>query len=291
MPSTPTLGEQLRTLTNIDTPERLAVISQAREQHAEFWRRWHLFRCTEQGDANGHAFAHVVDLFGREVDPDGLRGLFVKFMQLEERTLVIDVAAGVTPTMLKAILHKRPDCAGYVAVEPAENVAAIRENFERAGYGQHVEVVAWDFWEPFPFRALQEIKRKRHAAGAVTMTYWGATYLPRREIRSWIKLALAASEAVYINMLSAGRFQPEVLRRHYPPFLLWLVLTGRASLREAFRALAAIKKMSQFGQEFAPLMPLWTARELHDMLADMGTVGRVNNDLLWEQTSFVEIRQ
>jgi len=291
MTATLTLGEQLRALTEIDTPERLALVRQAREQHAEFWRRWYPFRCTEEGDAEGQAFAHVVDLFGRDLHPDGLRGLFVKFMRLEKRTLIIDVASGVTPAMLKVILRDHPNCAGYVAVEPAENTPIIRENFERAGYGQHIDVVAWNFWEPFPIQALQAIKRKRHAANIVTMTYWGATYLPRREIRTWVKPALVYSDAVYLNMLSEGRFQPEVLRRRFAPYLLRLVLTRRASLREALRAMSAIKKMSQFGREFAPLMPLWTAGELHAMLSDMGVVGRVNNDLLWGQTSFVEIHQ
>lgn len=289
MNTPPTLGEQLRGLSETDSPERRAFVKHARRQHAAFWEKWHPFRCSDLGDAQGNAFSHVVDLFGRDLNPHGLRGLFIKFMQLGKRPLVIDVASGVTPSMLKVLLHHHPDCVGYVAIDLPVNLGPIRTNFEYAGYGALLEAVPWDFWEPFPLAALQEIKRRRNAEQTVTLTYWGATYLPSREIRAWVKPALVVSDGVYVNMLTAGRFQPEVLRKRFASYLMQLVVTRRASAAEVARALAALKKMSQFGQEFAPLMPLWTASELKLLMRDMGRVNRVQQEFLWGQTCFVEV--
>lgn len=51
----PTLGEKLRTLDNIEVEQRQTMVQAARQKHARFWEKWHPFRCTEQGDVEGHA--------------------------------------------------------------------------------------------------------------------------------------------------------------------------------------------------------------------------------------------
>lgn len=286
----PTLGEELRSLDDAEQSRRLATVERARREHAAFWARWHPFRCTEQGDAEGNAFWHVVDLIDRDRDPDGTRGLFADFMRLPAGTLVVDVASGARPAMLELLLRRCGPLAGYVAIEPAENSVSLRRNFQQGGYGALLEHIAHDFWEPFPAQQIAAIARRRRATSIVTMTYWGATYLPRQEIRSWVSQALTVSDAVYINMLSYGRFQPEVLRQRYIPLLGGLLLRGKIRIHEAYRALAAIQKMIRFGNEFAALMPLWNLAEIEAMLGDLSALGRAERQHMWGQTAFIELR-
>ena len=47
--------------------------------------------------------------------------------------------------------------------------------------------------------------------------------------------------------------------------------------------------MVEFGKEFSPLMPLWTASEIQEMLADIAHFGRVRTDASMDQTTFVEL--
>lgn len=283
------LGEQLRHLSNEETEHRRSVVQSAKQQHAEFWQKWRPFRCTQEGDEHGHAFWHVVHLIDRDIDPDGTRGLFAKFVQLRPGTLVVDVAAGSRSSMLEVLLRNTPHLIGYVAIEPPANGHQIRENFQKAGHGQLFEFVPWDFWEGFPSAQISEISRERGATSIVTMTYWGATYLPKQEIRAWVTAALSMSDAIYINMLSQGKFQPEVLKREYMPLLMKLLLTGKVSIKEAYRALSAVKTMVQFGNEFSQLMPLWTAEELRESLSDICSIGRVRQDVMLGQTTFLEL--
>jgi hypothetical protein len=283
------LGEQLRQLPDGSGPERVSFVDRARAEHALFWDKWHPFRCTEEGDENGNAFWHVVDLIDRDTDADGTRGLFAQFCQLKPGTLVVDLAAGPRPNMLEVLLHHSPDLCGYVAMEPPESSAKVHQNFHLNGHGKLLEYVPWDFWDVFPTASIRQIAQKRRASATATITYWGATYLPAQEIRTWVKAALTVSDAIYINMMTSGKFQPEVLRKRYTPLLFKLVASGKIKLSEAVRALAAIKKMVRFGTEFGELMPLWTAPELQAMLSGLCRIGRVREDTLWGQTTFIEL--
>jgi hypothetical protein len=283
------LGEQLKRLDNEDTEQRRLLVNQARQKHAEFWQKWYPFRCTQSGDENGHAFWHVVDLIDRHLDPEGTRGLFAKFMQPGPGTLVVDVAAGARPCMLEILIGTMPSLARYVAIESAANGSYVRKNFQESPHNGLFEMVAWDFWEGFPADRILEIARARKAERIITMTYWGATYLPAREIQAWVKAASSVSDAVYINMLTHGKFQPEVLKKKYVPLLFKLLLKGKVKLSEAIRAFSAIRTMVRFGNEFAQLMPLWKAEELQDILTDIGTISKVRQDIMWGQTAFVEL--
>jgi hypothetical protein len=281
-----TLGEQLRLLDDEDTPQRQLLVQQARQEHAAFWKKWYPFRCSEEGDAQGHAFWHVLDLINRNIDPDGMRGMFAKFCQLNPGTLVVDLAAGPRLTMLEVLLHNFPSLAGYVVMEPSSRSAPVSRNPQWNGL---MEFIPWDFWEPMPTPSILEIANKRKATGIVMLTYWGATYLPAREIRAWVSSALSISNAVYINMLTLGRFQPEVLRRYYAPHLLKLLLMGRVSPSAAVRGLMAIKTMVSFGREFAELMPLWTSDSFRLALYGTCQVNRIQGEILWDQTMFMEL--
>jgi hypothetical protein len=283
------LGEQLKRLDNEDTEQRRLLVEHARQQHAEFWKKWYSFRCTQTGDDNGHAFWHVVDLLDCHRHPKGTRGLFATFMQPGPRTLVIDIAAGARPSMLDVLADSNSSLVGYVVLEPEINGSRVRENFQNSPHHKLFEMLPWDFWERFPTDRLSEIIRARKAERIITMTYWGATYLPAREIRSWVKAALSVSDTVYINMLTHGKFQPEVLKKKYVPFLLKLLLKRKVKLKEALRAISAVKTTVRFGNEFAQLMPLWNAEELQRLLSDICTISNLRQDVMWGQTTFVEL--
>jgi hypothetical protein len=283
------LGEQLRLLDELDIEQRQLVVKNARQEHAIFWSKWHPFRCTEQGDLEGNAFWHVVDLIDRDVNVDGTRGLFVDFLDLDQNTLVIDIASGARPTMLEVLLKRTKTLAGYVAIEPDVNSESLKKNFNLNGHSHLLEHIPYDFWEGFPTAQISEIARKRNATRIVTLTYWGATYLPKKEIKDWVTKALAVSDAVYINMPTHGKFQPQVLKQRYMPLLLKLIFSGKVSVSDAMRALRAIKKMVLFGNEFSELMPLWVVDEIQEMLRDVSEIKRVRQDRMWGQTAFLEL--
>jgi hypothetical protein len=283
------LGEKLRSLDGMNGEQRRVLVQIARKEHAAFWAEWHPFRCTYEGDADGLAFWHVVDLIDRTSDSDGTRGLFAKFMQLQPGTLIVDIASGTQTTMLDVLLKYTPSLAGYVAIEPLESSMNLHQNFHQNGHGHLLEHVPWDFWQGFPTKQIAEIARQRNAKKIVVMTYWGATYLPKQEIRQWVTDALTVADSVFINMLTHGKFEPEVLKQRYMPLLVNLLVTRKISLSEALRALRAIKKMSRFGFEFSKLMPLWTSDEIKAMLSDICITKREEPDALWGQTAFIEL--
>ncbi|MGZ9222377.1 MAG: hypothetical protein ACXW4Q_09730 [Anaerolineales bacterium] len=284
-----TLGEQLRLLDELEVEQRQLLVKNARHEHARFWGKWHPFRCTEQGDGEGNAFWHVVDLIDRDMDADGTRGLFADFLNLPPGTLVVDIASGARPTMLEVLLKRNNTLSGYVAIEPDINSESLKNSFQLKGHGHLLEHIPYDFWEGFPAQQVSEIARKGNATKVVTMTYWGATYLPKKEIRDWVTEALTVSDAIYINMPTQGKFQPQVLKQRYLPLLIKLVLGGKVSISDALRALRAIKKMVLFGNEFSELMPLWTVDEIQEILADVCKINRVKQDIMWKQTAFLEL--
>jgi hypothetical protein len=283
------LGEKLRSLDGMNVEQRRVLVQIARKEHAVFWAEWHPFRCTYEGDADGLAFWHVVDLIDRPSDPDGTRGLFAKFMQLQPDTLIVDIASGTQTTTLEVLLKHTSSLAGYVAIEPAESSMNLHQNFHQNGHGHLIEHIPWDFWHGFPAKQIADIARQRNAKKVAVMTYWGATYLPKEEIRQWVTEALTVADSVYINMLTHGKFEPEVLKQRYMPLLLNLLMSKKISLSEAIRALRAIKKMSRFGFEFSKLMPLWTSQEIRDMLSDICVIKREKLDPMWGQTAFIEL--
>jgi hypothetical protein len=276
-------------LPNDNTASRQAFVTNARAQHGEFWEKWRAFRCTDEGDDVGHAFWHVITLIDRHMDRNGTVGLFAKFMDLAPNTLVVDIAAGSRPTMLKALLRNSSELNGYVVLELPEMEPIVKAHFRDAGHEALMEFVPCDFWHEFPGERIQAIARQRKAEHIVTMTYWGATYLPELEIRNWVSSAIGISERVYINMLSHGKFNPDVLRRQFTPYVLKLMLARNAEMREVLRAFASLPKMVRFGKEFSRMMPLWAAEEIQKMLVDIACIGRVRTDTSMNQTTFVEL--
>jgi hypothetical protein len=279
-----TLGEQLRLLGDEDTPQRQLVVQQARREYAAFWKKWYPFRSAESGDIHGHSFWHVVDPIDRDIDPDGVQGQFIKFCRLNPGTLVVDLTTGAHPAMLEVLLRNLPSLAGYVVAGPFS--APAQSNLHQITLAEYL---SWGLWDPLPTAQIAEIARKHKAAKIVMLSYWGATYLPAREIRAWVASALTLADAVYINMPTVGKFRSEVMRRHYLPHLFKLLLIGRISPAVILRALAALPTMVRFGDDLADFMPVWTMDELRLALYGLCQVNRIRSEIMWDQAMFMEL--
>jgi hypothetical protein len=280
----PTLSEQLRFLGDEDTPQRQLAVQQARREYAAFWKKWYPFRGAERGDVHGHSFWHIADPVDLDIDPDGVLGRFIKFCQLNPETLVVDLTTGAHPAMLGVLLRNLPSLAGYVVAGPLS--APAESNLRQIALAEYI---SWDLWGPLPTAQIAEIARKRKAAKIVMLSYWGATYLPSREIRAWISSALTIAGAVYINMPTVGKFRSEVMRKYYIPHLLKLLLMGRISPATIFRALTALPTMVRFGDDLADFMPVWSMDALRLALYGTCQVNRVRNEIMWDQALFMEL--
>jgi hypothetical protein len=157
-------------------------------------------------------------------------------------------------------------------------------------------VLTHDLAEGLP-DALFEILRKSRPERVRYISSWGISYLDLDALTRLLRQCLdagghgGAPRTVDLNMITEGRFDPEVLRRHFIRDIVPVLLL-RGQVRSLVRALRALPEMRRFGETFQQVVPIWQPDELRTQLEERGfRFVRADHTLLWGQSTALRIGQ
>lgn len=267
----------------------------------DFWRRWSPWRHGEPGGAN---FADVMRVLA----------LYETFSAFAVDALAADVARGAPVTVvdlgcgaaqMAAPLDRALTGAGlslrrYVGVDFADRgwmTARTDREFARHGLTGRAEYVHHDLAAGLAPLSVPD------GDALLIASCWGVTYLDGDALVSLLRqcAALAAQRpggaVLSVNMMTAGRFDRDVLTRRFlaevVPRHLREALRRRdvAPLREIALATRALPTMRAFGAEVVTVARLMPVDDFVGYLSRAGlSPSRVDATALWGQVTSFAVR-
>jgi hypothetical protein len=267
----------------------------------DFWRRWSPWRHGAAGQGN---FADVMRVLRTYETFAAYAAAHVE--PASAAVTVLDLGCGAAPMAMplaRALEARGGSLRRYVGVDHADPVwmpARVADELARHGLADRAEYLHHDLARGLP----DGLPARLGSDGPLLITScWGITYLDPEPLAALLRAcaALAAGRpggaALYINLMSAGQFDRDVLTRRFlgeiVPRHLWAAARDRdlEPLRRIRLALRALPQMRVFGDEvkhLAKLMPV------SDLLAILRSVGYEPTDLdpsaLWGQTTSLMVR-
>lgn len=269
------LSKILHLVPENETPTHRSTILAAQQG---YWSEWGTFRCSKPGRFQLRHFERVVGLLPVKKE-------FGEFVAAGPKTVVIDLGSG--PASMQEHLGQ---ILAYVAID--NNDHAIRDAKTKLKGNNHM-VVKHDFSRGLP-DSLEDYVKQKIPEEIVGISNWAATYL---DADAQIKLLTDCFELgkkcnvpvrVCINMITNGEFDPKVLAQKFKEEVVPQNKGKRLPL--LVMAGMSMNKMKEFGRTFKEVSPIWYPDELIELWEMNGfKIGRTNPNLLWGQSTAVEI--
>lgn len=263
---------------------------------ADFWRRWTPWRHGDPGEGNFTDVMHVL----------GLYRYFAAFVAnhaaLKGPLSVLDLGCGAAQLagpLAQAFAERGAHLSRYIGVDfadPAWMPARVQREFSRHDLTERGHYVHHDLNDKLPdFELTTE--------PLVITSCWCMTYLGPERLASLLQelSGLVAQRPeptrVLLNMLTAGRFDRQVLRKRFlaeiVPRQIWASLSRFDSkpARDLRLSMKALPRMRVFGDELAEQVTLMQVPEVIEIVQSVGcVVEAVDATALWGQTTSLSIR-
>jgi|GEM_PF-4721691 len=263
---------------------------------AEFWRRWAPWRHGDPGQGNFTDVMRVLGLYHQ------FAAFVDSHLEVNGPINVLDLGCGAAQLagpLARAFERRGARLERYVGIDFADPhwmPARLQREFAREGLSHRGHYVHHDLDDPLPELSFGP-------EPLVITSCWCMTYLGPARVASLLR-ELSAFVAhrreptqLFLNMLTAGRFDRRVLTRRFVlevvPRQTWASLTQRDTrpARELHLAMRALPRMRVFGDELAAHVTLMTVQELLAVVeAASAKVDAVDASGLWGQTTSVAIR-
>ncbi|HRI69817.1 MAG TPA: class I SAM-dependent methyltransferase [Polyangium sp.] len=263
---------------------------------AEFWRRWAPWRHGDPGQGN---FTDVMQVLG-------LYRQFATFVANHAHVTgavnVLDLGCGaaqLSGPLTKAFEARGVQLLRYVGLDFADPdwmPGRVEREFAREGLKERGHYVHHDLDNPLPHLGFGP--EPLVITSCWCMTYLGATRVATllAELTAFVAHRSEPTR-VLLNMLTAGRFDRNVLTRRFllevVPRQLKLAAMGRdlEPARALRLSMKALPRMRVFGDELAEYVTLMTVPELLEVVEKAGCiVESVETSALWGQTTSVAIQ-
>lgn len=263
---------------------------------ADFWRRWTPWRHGDPGEGNFTDVMHVL----------GLYRYFAAFVAnhaaIKGPLSVLDLGCGAAQLagpLAQAFAERGAHLSRYIGVDfadPAWMPARVQREFSRHDLTERGHYVHHDLNDKLPdFELTTE--------PLVITSCWCMTYLGPERLASLLQelSGLVAQRPeptrVLLNMLTAGRFDRQVLRKRFlaeiVPRQIWASLSRFNSkpARDLRLSMKALPRMRVFGDELAEQVTLMQVPEVIEIVQSVGcVVEAVDATALWGQTTSLSIR-
>lgn len=253
-----------------------AIKAKAREAHAAFWAKWARWRLSSEG-AKGGSFNNIVAMFGIE-------NRLAELISPQRDEVVLDLAAGMAH--MAPFLAQIAEGLSYTGIE-ANHLCTVRGERVLKELGLEGRMILHDLERG----TLPKITIPSGNTGMRGVVNWGI-YFPLSAV---VKLTRGIFELgardLWINQMTAGKFDPDVLKRKFVPYLFQRVVMNRdLSAGRALRAITTVPTMVRFGKELIQDFPIWPVETLDEALSKAGfRVEIVDDTMLWGQTTMMVI--
>lgn len=266
----------------------------------DFWQRWSPWRHGPPGEGN---FADVMRVLRTY---ETFAAFAAEHVEHPERGVtVLDLACGASPLagpLARAIEARGGSVRRYLGVDfadPAWMRERVTAELRRHRLDDRGEYLHHDLATGLPADLASRIDRD---GPLLIASCWGITYLDLGPLRALVDAcaALAASRpsgaVLYVNMMTAGRFDRDVLTRRFlgeiVPRHVWTAARGLdlEPLRDIRRAIKALPRMRQFGDEVQHIARLMPVSDMLTVLREAGhPPARVDGSALWGQTTSLAV--
>lgn len=263
---------------------------------AEFWRRWAPWRHGDPGQGNFTDVMQVLGLYRH------FAAFVTQHAHVQGAASVLDLGCGAAQLagpLVRSFQANGVRLERYVGLDFADPdwmPGRLEREFARQGLTERGHYVHHDLDNPLPQLTFGP-------EPLVITSCWCMTYLGAARVSSLLGefSALVAERPeptrVLLNMLTAGRFDRDVLTRRFllevvPRQLGQSVWSLDWQPARALRlAMTALPRMRVFADELAEHVTLMTVPELLEVVEKAGcVVEAVDASALWGQTTSVAIR-
>lgn len=278
-------GQLTKIVHLLPREHQIEAIATIRTAQSAFWQEWSAFRGGLDYDGEPN-FYHVV---GRLP----VLGQYAGFIDPRPGDVIVDLAGG---SAAMAAYFDKSRIAGYITIDSNPLVQKkAREHLSRLGHPTD-HVIEHDLTQGLP-DGLKDRIAAVSPLRARFISNWGTGYFP---IEPMARLYLACLDfetvlgipsTVDFNILTNGKFDPEVLRKNFikevvPQHLMTL------QIRSLFRAFRAMGPIIKFGRELPMVAPIWYREEIKELLTERGLeVIREDATLLWGQSTAMQVQR